>query len=145
MSTNEEQTNEVNRILDISAGTWSVGPSETTPEADSSSNVLGNGAVVQACSGCYNGYDVGYIGGPPGGTWTFEGISSTVSTITTIRIYYANGDSTQRYANVVVNGVTNVVPFLLTGNGMTTGTSTLTVLLNSGTRNVIESEAYNGG
>lgn len=137
--------NEVNWILSISAGTWSGGPSETTPEAESSSNVLTNGAVVQSCSGCSGSEDVGYIGGPPGGTLTFENISSTVATTTTIRIHYTNGDATQRYANVVVNGVTNVVAFLPTADGNTPGTSTLTVPLKSGTGNVIEFEAYDGG
>ncbi|KAF4625053.1 hypothetical protein G7Y89_g13116 [Cudoniella acicularis] len=114
-------TNEVNWILDIAAGTWSVGPSETTPE------------------------DVGYIGGPsPGGTLTFPDISSTVATTTTIRIKYLNGDSTQRYANVLVNGVTHVVAFLPTIDG-TPGSSTLTVPLNAGSKNVIEFEAYESG
>jgi hypothetical protein len=76
---------------------------------------------------------------------TFEGISSAVATTTTIRIHYTNGDTTQRYANVVVNGVTSLVAFLPSTDGNTPGTSTLTVPLKSGTGNVIEFEAYDGG
>lgn len=138
-------TNEVNWILNIAAGTWSVGPSETTPEAEASGTTLGGGARDLSCSGCSNYTDVGYIGGPsPGGTLTFSSISSTVATTTTIRIKYINGDSTQRYANVVVNGVTNIVAFLPTTGG-TPGSSTLTVPLKAGSGNVIEFEAYNAG
>jgi hypothetical protein len=135
----------VNWILDVSAGTWTTGPSETTPEAESSSNTLAGGAKVQSCSGCSGGESVGYIGGSTDGTLTFPDISSSVSTTTTIRIHYENGDSTQRFANVVVNGVTHVVSFVPTSDGSTPGTSTLTVPLNSGSSNVIEFEAYNGG
>ena len=83
---------------------------------------------------------MGYIGGPPGGTLTFKSISSTVSTTTTIRIHYINGDSTQRYANVLVNGVSHIVAFLPASSAP--GSSTLTVPLNSGAANVIEFEAY---
>jgi hypothetical protein len=51
-----------------------------------------------------------------------------------------NGDSTQRYANVLVNGVSHIVAFLPASSAP--GSSTLTVPLNSGTANVIEFEAY---
>jgi hypothetical protein len=139
------QTNSVNWILDVSAGTWTTGPSETTPEAESSSNTLSGGAKVVSCSGCSGSESVGYIGGSSGGTLTFPNISSSVSTTTTIRIHYENGDSAQRFANVVVNGVSHVVAFVPTSDGETPGTSTLTVPLNSGSKNVISFEAYNGG
>ena len=76
---------------------------------------------------------------------TFPDISSTVAATTTIRIHHTNGDSTQRYANVVVNGVSYVTAFLPTADVNTPGTSVLTVPLKSGTGNVIEFEAYDGG
>jgi hypothetical protein len=70
--------NEVNWILNIAAGTWTTGPSETTPEAESSTNSWAGGARILTCSSCSNSSDIGYIGGPsPGGTLTFKGISST--------------------------------------------------------------------
>ena len=142
---NGYQTNEVNWILDISAGTWTTGPSETTPEAESSSNILSGGAIILSCSGCSGSESVGYIGGSSNGILTFPDISSSVSTTTTIRIHYENGDASQRYANVVVNGVTHIVAFVPTASGSTPGTSTLTVPLKSGSQNVITFEGYNGG
>lgn len=129
----------------MSAGTWATGPTETTPEAESSSNALTGGAKVISCSGCSGSESVGYIGGSTDGTLTFSDISSTVSTTTTIRIHYENGDSTQRFANVVVNGVTHIAAFLPTSDSSTPGTSTITVPLDSGSSNVIEFESYNGG
>lgn len=65
--------------------------------------------------------------------------------MTTIRIKYENGDKSQRYGNVIVNGVSNIVAFLPSSDGNTPGTSVLTVPLNSGSANVIKFEAYNGG
>ncbi|RDW67629.1 glycoside hydrolase family 43 protein [Coleophoma cylindrospora] len=137
--------NETNWILSLSSGTWTPGPSETTPEAEASSNVLTNGAVKQTCTGCSGGESVGYIGGSANGTLTFTGISSTVSTTTTIRVHHENGDSTQRYAVVTVNGVEKIVAFLPTTDGNTPGTSILTVPLLKGNSNVIEFAGYDGG
>jgi hypothetical protein len=84
------------------------------------------------------------VGGKPGGTLTFPNVSSSGITNSTIRIHYVNGDKSQRFANVVVNGVGNVVAFLPT-SGTTPGASTLTVPLKAGSANVVEFEAYNGG
>ncbi|KAL3418078.1 glycosyl hydrolase family 43 protein [Phlyctema vagabunda] len=137
--------NQVNWILNIAAGTWSPGPSETTPEAESSSNLLSNGAVTQACTSCSGSKSVGYIGGSPGGSLTFRNISSTTATTSTIRIHHANGDASQRYANVIVNGVTYVTSFLPTGGENTPGTSALTVPLKAGTGNTIEFRALGSG
>jgi hypothetical protein len=134
----------VNWILNVSAGTWSAGPTEVDPEAEAGPQILASGAIDLTCSSCSNTTSVGYIGGSPGGTLTFPAISSTVSTTTTIRIHHLNGDSTQRYANVVVNGVSYVVAFLPTIGGVP-GTSALTVPLNAGSANKIVFGAYNGG
>ncbi|TVY80449.1 hypothetical protein LSUE1_G003570, partial [Lachnellula suecica] len=136
--------NEVNWI-NAASGKWSAGPSETTPEAETSANTISGGAKTVACSGCSGSTAIGYIGGSPGGKLVFPNISSTVSTTTTIRIHYTNADSTQRYATVVVNGVSNIVAFIPTPDDNTPGTATLTVPLKSGSANVIEFGAYNGG
>jgi hypothetical protein len=144
MATNLQQTNEVNWVLSVSAGTWTTGPSETTPEAESSSNTLAGGAKVLSCTPCSGSESVGYIGGMTDGTLTFSNISSSAATTTTIRIHYTNGDSTQRFANVAVNDVSHIVAFVPT-DGSTSGTSTLTVPLNSGAKNVIEFGQYNNG
>lgn len=142
---NNNKHNEVNWVLSVSGGTWTTGPSENSFEAESSSNTLADGAVSQSCTGCSGSKSVGYIGGSPGGTLTFSDISSNSATTTTIRIHYTNGDSTQRYATVIVNGVSNVVAFVPTGGGSAVGTSILTVALKSGSSNVIEFEAYDSG
>ncbi|PQE29331.1 Glycosyl hydrolase family 43 protein [Rutstroemia sp. NJR-2017a WRK4] len=144
--TTATMANRVNWIINAAAGTWSTAPSETTPEAESSTNALASGAKIIACSGCSGSDSVGYIGGPsPGGTLTFNGISSSAATTTTLRIHHTNGDSTQRYANVIVNGVSNIVAFLPTTNDNTPGTSLLTTPLKSGTSNVIVFQSYNSG
>ncbi|TGO35090.1 hypothetical protein BHYA_0170g00020 [Botrytis hyacinthi] len=140
------KSNQVNWSINPTAGTWTAGPTETTPEAEASTNTLANGAITLTCSGCSGGVQVGYIGGPsPGGTLTMNGVSSSVATTTTIRIHHTNGDSTQRYANVVVNGVSHILAFLPTTDGNTPGTSVLTTALKSGTTNVIQFQSYNSG
>lgn len=103
---------------------------------------MSGGAKTVSCSSCSGSSAAGYIGGSAGGTLKFPNVSSTVDTNTTIRINYMNGDKTQRYANVLVNGVANVVAFVPTTTPMA---STLTVPLKKGTANVIEFQAYNGG
>ncbi|KFY86775.1 hypothetical protein V500_07406 [Pseudogymnoascus sp. VKM F-4518 (FW-2643)] len=143
--TTASMSNKVNWVVNPSAGTWSGGPSETSPEAEASSNTIAGGAKAVTCSGCSGSKSIGYIGGSSGGTLTFPAISSTSSTMTTIRIKYENGDKSQRYGNVIVNGVSNIVAFLPSSDGNTPGTSVLTVPLNSGSANEIKFEAYNGG
>lgn len=54
-----------------------------------------------------------------------------------------NGDSTQRYANVVVNGVGSTVAFVPTVGGVAMS-SALTVKLNKGA-NTVMFEGINGG
>ncbi|KAG4437805.1 hypothetical protein IFR05_006692, partial [Cadophora sp. M221] len=138
-----KQDNRVNWILNIASGTFTPGPTETTPEAESSTNTLTNGARILDCSACSGGKSIGYIGGPPGGTLTFANVTSTVAGMTTIRIAYVNGDSTQRYANVSVNGVGGVVAFVPTVGG-TPMSSAWTVELKKGV-NVVRFEGVNGG
>lgn len=84
------------------------------PEAESSTNTLSNGAKALDCSGCSGTKDIGYIGGGPGGTLTFTNVTSSVATMSTIRVAYINGDKSQRYANVVVNGVGRILAFVPT-------------------------------
>lgn len=104
-----------------------------------------NGSTLVPCAGCSGSEYVGFIGGPPQGTLTISNISSEVKTNTTVRIQYTNGDPTQRYVNVFVNGISYITAFLPTADGVTTGVSTLNVPLNSGNENMIEIEGYNDG
>lgn len=79
---------------------------------------------------------MGYIGGSSGGSVTFAGVSSGAATKTSIRIKYLNGDSTQRFATVAVNGASQKLAFLPTDGG-TPGSSVLNVNLNSGASNTV--------
>lgn len=121
-----------------------IGATENSFEAEDATNTISNGAKTVECTNCSGTKNVGYIGGKPGGTLTFPNVSSSVATNSTIRIRYLNGDKSQRFANVVVNGVANVVAFLPT-SGTTPVTSALTVPLRAGSANVVRFEAYNGG
>ncbi|KAL2061359.1 hypothetical protein VTL71DRAFT_7632 [Oculimacula yallundae] len=141
--TTAKMDNRVNWSLNIAAGLWSAGPSETTPEAETSANVLSGGAKSVDCSKCSGSKSIGYIGGSAGGSLTFTNVTSTVATTSTLRILYTNGDSTQRYANVIVNGVGNVVAFVPTAGG-TPMSSALTVELKQGV-NTVKFEGVNGG
>ncbi|KAI1819565.1 carbohydrate-binding module family 35 protein, partial [Xylaria intraflava] len=126
--------NAVNWTPDVSAGTWAAGPSEDWPEAEA--GAIADGATVMDCSGCSGGEDVGYIGGDSGGSVTFSGVSSDASTRSSVRIKYLNGDSSQRYATVSVNGVAQKIAFLPTDGG-TPGSSVLNADLKSGSGNTV--------
>lgn len=129
--------NYVNWIPNVaSGGAWTAGPSENQPEAESAT--LTSGAKIVTCSGCSGGEAAGYIGGSTEGAVTFSGVSSSVSTTTTIRIKYENGDSSQRYANVTCNGVEHNVAFLPTvsGNG-SPGSSVVNCALTAGSLNTV--------
>ncbi|KFY72182.1 hypothetical protein V499_07649 [Pseudogymnoascus sp. VKM F-103] len=132
-------------IINPSAGTWSPAPAETVTEAEAKTNTLTGSAIIVSCSGCSGYQAVGWLGGSGNGALKFPSIASSASTTTTIRIQQENGDTEQRYGNVTVNGVSNIVAFLPSRNGNTPGTSVLTVPLKKGSANVIKFEAYNGG
>ncbi|RHZ52904.1 glycosyl hydrolase family 43 protein [Aspergillus thermomutatus] len=136
--------NEINWILPLQ-GSWTVGPAETTPEAESSTSVLSNGAKVLSCSGCSGSKSVGWIGGPSDGTLQIVGVESSASTTSTIRVKYENGDSSQRYATVSVNGKAQVLAFLPSGGGNTPASSTLHVELESGSANTVTFSGYGDG
>ncbi|KAK2756505.1 hypothetical protein FQN54_005398 [Arachnomyces sp. PD_36] len=134
--------NQVNWILSPS-GNWSAGPSESNPEAESAT--FSNGAEVVSCDGCSASEAVGYLGGTDGGTLEFSGITSSETTKTTIRIKHLNGDSSQRYATVSVNGESQVVAFLPSSDGQTPASSSLHAELNAGSENTIVISAHEDG
>ncbi|KAI1341406.1 galactan 1,3-beta-galactosidase [Xylariaceae sp. FL0016] len=133
--TSVSMSNYVNWVPDASAGTWAAGPSESQPQAEDATT--SGGAETVDCSGCSGSAAVGYIGGSSGGALTFSGISSDATTRTTIRVKYENGDSSQRHANVTVNGVTQLVAFLPTDDGNTPGSSTVHADLTAGSGNTV--------
>ncbi|OWP02484.1 glycoside hydrolase family 43 protein [Marssonina coronariae] len=141
--TTASMTNRTSWILNPRAGTWAPAPTETSAQAEDAANTLSNGAKILNCAACSGGKSVGFIGGPPGGTLTFTNVTSSMATTTTLRVQYVNGDHTQRYANVIVNGVASVMAFLPTEGGVPMS-STLTVPLRAGA-NTVCFEAFNGG
>ncbi|GEM_PF-1291116 len=110
----------------------------TTYEAESSSNTLTGRAAVASCSNCSGGQKVGYVGNGDGqgeGTLQFNGINVASSGSYQITIYYLNGDSGNRTAQMSVNGgaATNV-SFPSTGSwpNPNVGSVNVTVNLNAG-------------
>ncbi|KAI1112338.1 carbohydrate-binding module family 35 protein [Nemania sp. NC0429] len=126
--------NYVNWTPNVGAGTWAAGPAETQPEAEAAA--MAGGARTLSCSACSGGTSVGYVGGSSGGSVTFSGVSSGAATKSSVRIKYLNGDSSQRYATVTVNGAAQKLAFLPTAGG-TPGTSVLNVNLQSGATNTV--------
>ncbi|KAF7719546.1 Galactan 1,3-beta-galactosidase [Penicillium ucsense] len=124
---------------------WAPGSTTTSSEAESSSNSLANGARILSCSNCSGGKSVGYLGGSSNGGIKFSSISTSSSGKTTVQIRYENGDSTQRYATVTVNGQSHILAFIPSQNGNTPSSSSLNVNLNSGNSNVISISGYQGG
>jgi len=130
--------------------TPTVGPSPTptptltpTPfglqsyEAESSSNTLAGGAVVMSCTTCSGGAKVGYVGNNQG-TLKFNGVTATTTGNYTLTIYYNNGDSSSRTAQMSVNGGAGVnLTFPTTGAWETVGSINATISLNSGSSNTI--------
>ncbi|RAR05943.1 carbohydrate-binding module family 35 protein [Stemphylium lycopersici] len=113
--TTASMENTVNWIIDPSTGTMIAGPKENTYEGESAT--LADGAKSLSCSACSGSRSVGYIGGSSSGTLTFPDAQSSATTRTTLRIKHLNGDSSQRYADVSVNGNTQKVAFLPHGGG----------------------------
>lgn len=95
-------TNQEHWSIDWKAETWLPGPKEDSYEAETAT--FSGGARVLNCSGCSGGKLVGYVGGPENGAVTFEKVISIKDERKTVRIFSPNGDRTQRYANVSVNG-----------------------------------------
>ncbi|KAG8764343.1 hypothetical protein FRC12_008158 [Ceratobasidium sp. 428] len=127
--------NYLNWVVDVNSGSMTAGPSENQYEAESASR--SGSASVSSCSGCSGSSAVGNIGGSGNGVLTFNNVVSNASTRTTLRIKDQNGDSSQRYGTVTVNGVAQTVAFLPTADGQTPGSSVVHVNLNSGSSNTV--------
>ncbi|KAI5812955.1 galactan 1,3-beta-galactosidase [Pyronema omphalodes] len=132
-----------NWIPSVDKGTWFKAPSDTTYEAEA--GTLSGGAQKLSCSGCSGGTSVGYLGGPTGGALVINNIVSDITGLTTVRIRYANGDSTQRFADVTVNRVKHRVAFVPSGGGQTVFTASFTATLMKGNMNTMKIEGVNGG
>ncbi|CAN9189166.1 unnamed protein product [Alternaria alternata] len=139
--TTASMKNAVNWILDPNSGATTSGPEETSYEGESAN--LANGAKSQACSSCSGSKAAGYIGGTTSGSATFPNIQSSATTRTTMRIKHLNGDKSQRYANISVNGKTQKLAFLPHGGG-DPASSVIHVDLKQGT-NEVKISGIDGG
>jgi hypothetical protein len=132
--TTASMKNAVNWVPNVAAGSTSAGPSENSYEGESAT--LAGGARSVSCSGCSNGNAAGYIGGDQSGSVYFANINSAATTRTTIRIKYMNGDSSQRFSDVSVNGAASQRVAFLPNGGTDPGSSTLHADLKSGTNTI---------
>lgn len=131
--TTASMKNSVNWILNPNTGSMTAGPSENTYEGEAAT--LSGGARSVSCSGCSGGNAAGYLGSSSDGTAFFANVQSSATTRTTIRVKHMNGDSSQRFANVSVNGKSQRVAFLPNG-GSEPGSSVVHVDLKQGANEV---------
>lgn len=122
--------NAVNWVPDVSSGSMTSGPSENSYEGESAT--LSGGAKTVSCSGCSGKNAAGYIGGSETGTAMFASVSSSATTRTTIRVKYLNGDKSQRFADVSVNGGASQRIAFLPSGGSDPDSSSLHADLKSG-------------
>jgi hypothetical protein len=122
--------------LDVASGSWASGAkSEASYEAEAAT--LGGGARVMNCSGCSGGKVAGFIGGPSGGSVLFSAVKSSTGGRRTVRIMYANGEKTQRFAEVSANGGTGQrIAFLPSNDGATPATSVVHLDLKEGVNSI---------
>lgn len=126
--------------LNISTGTWQSQISNKSYEAEASSNTLVGGAVVSSCTGCSGGQDVTSLG--QGGTLQFNGVTPSSSGQHTLKIWYTNGDLTQRSASLSVNGGTPVtVSFPPSGGTQADYLAITTITLQTGSNTILFSNA----
>jgi len=134
--------NKINWVPNLlEGGTWTEGITETGYEGEAGQ--AGGAARTVSCSDCSGGRAMGYVGGPDNGSVTISGITTEKAGVTTVRIRYANGDSSTRYANVRVNDQAPVKLAFLPSRG---GTSSSTLVTHLETAdNVIVFEGIDGG
>jgi hypothetical protein len=113
--TTASMKNAVNWVVDPSTGSMTSGPEEKSYEGEAAT--LSGGSKSISCSGCSGGKAAGYVGGSAGGVLSMADVQSSAATRTTIRIKHLNGDKSQRFAEVSVNGKSQKVAFLPHGGG----------------------------
>jgi hypothetical protein len=114
--TTAKMPNSINWVPNAASGSMTSGPSENSYEGESAQ--LSGGAKSISCSGCSGKNAAGYVGGSDAGSVYFANINSSATTRTTIRIKHLNGDKSQRFADVSVNGgAAQRVAFLPHGGG----------------------------
>jgi hypothetical protein len=126
--------NSVNWVPNVSSGSASSGPSENSYEGEAAT--LSGGAKSVSCSGCSGKDAAGYIGGSSTGSAYFASVSSSATTRTSMRIKYMNGDKSQRFADITVNGGSAQRVAFLPNGGSDPGSSVLNADLKSGVNTI---------
>ena len=109
-------------------------------EAESSSNTLAGGAVIQSCTSCSGGNNVGHIGN--GGTLQFNNVQTKLPGPQVVTIYYINGDSSARTATISVNGRAGIsVIFPSTGSWSTVGSVKISAYLTARNNTILFSNS----
>jgi hypothetical protein len=100
--------------------------------------IVAGGAVIQSCPHCSGGADVGFVGNNSG-TLQFNQVFANASGRLNVKIWYANGDATPRYAYLSVNGGPGTsLTFPSTGSFQTVGSIQTTITnLNPGSNNTL--------
>lgn len=121
--------------IDWDARTWSPGPKEESYEAENAT--LSGGARILDCSGCSGGKLAGYLGGTEQGMVTFKNVVSNKAERKSVRIFAPNGDRTQRFALVTVNGGQAVrIAFLPSSAGSVPSVSVANLDFNAGANSI---------
>lgn len=140
---NATLTNPERWSINWDVGTWSPGPTEESYEAEKAT--LSGGARVLICSGCSGGKLAGYLGGSEKGVVTFENVVSDTAERKSVRIFAPNGDKTQRFAMVTVNGGNAVkIAFLPSRAGSVPAVSVANLDFNAGA-NTVKIESLGDG
>jgi len=120
---------------------FSLSASDTAPalataiNAAAASNTLAGGAVVQACTTCYGGEKVGYVG--EGGTLTFNDVNVAATGTYRVTLVYCDGSATGRQADISADGGTSqLLSFTPTGSFSTVGAMTVSLQLTAGSNTI---------
>ncbi|KAF2749331.1 carbohydrate-binding module family 35 protein [Sporormia fimetaria CBS 119925] len=135
--------NAVNWVPNPISGLIDKGPTENSYEGESAQ--LSSGARSISCAGCSGKKAAGYLGGSAAGSVYFATVNSSATTRTTIRIKHLNGDKSQRFADVSVNGGPAQRIAFLPHDGDKPATSSLHADLRSGANTVRISMAGSWG
>jgi serine/threonine protein kinase len=115
--------------------TPAVTSGSTTYEAEASQNTLSGGASIISCNTCSGGYRVGYLGLNNGNnaTLTYHNVYAASTGSYTLSLYYSNGNSSDEYEYISVNGAAAIVfDGAPTGSFSTVATASIAVNLNAG-------------
>jgi rhamnogalacturonan endolyase len=110
-------------------------PSSDTYQAESAT--ISGGVTVDSNNAGFNG--TGFLNFPmTGGTATFNNVDGNGGGTKSLAIRYANGGTTSRTGNLVVNGTTMSVTFAPSGSWTTWVTLNVNVTLNNNSTNTIQ-------